>query len=180
MLTPRSARRRGEWAEGLRVRRARPDGAAVRGTPGAGCQPGSRHAATESPAAKQALLTSTAASAQFCLRSALRCVPVQGSGIAEQLCACTPGRSVPRSARVSQQQSVLPRRFQPGPPWRYPGREGAVPDTSRPAQGAEGWHGPDPRPAPLCPASPARHGGEPHAAAEGLQGRAGQDRKSVV
>lgn len=61
--------------------------------------------------------------------SALRPVPGQGSGTAEHLCARTPGRSVPRSARASQQQSLLPR---PLPPRRYPGREGAVPDTARP------------------------------------------------
>lgn len=59
------------------------------------------------------------------------------------------------------------------PPWRYPGPEGAVPHTSRPAQGGEGGHGPDPHPAPVCLASPARHGGEPRAVAEGLRGGTG-------
>lgn len=98
--------------------------------------------------------------------------PVQGSGTAEQLRACPPGRSVPRSAQASQQHSVLPCPFPPGP-HGVTGARGAVPDTSRPAQGAEGGHGPDPRPAPVRPASPARHGGEPRAVSEGLRGGTG-------
>lgn len=34
-----------------------------------------------------------------------------------------------RSPQASQQQSVLSRPFPPGPPRRYPGREGAAPDS---------------------------------------------------
>lgn len=62
--------------------------------------------------------------------SALRRVPGQGSGAAEHLCTRTPGRSVPRSARASQQPSLLPRPF---PPRRYPGREEAVHGTAGPS-----------------------------------------------
>lgn len=81
--------------------------------------------------AEQAQLTSAAAPAPLCLCPALRCVPVQGSSTAEQLSACTPGRSVPRSPQTSRQQSVLSRPFAPGPPRRYPGREGAAPGRPR-------------------------------------------------
>lgn len=154
------------------VRRA-PTGSGA-GTPGTGCQ---RARLLSKHSSHLRELTPTAAHTYGCSLSSASAVPSavspgtaqaqrSSSALARRAGAC------PAPPRPHSSKAFCPdpsRR----PPWRYPGPEGAAPHTSRAAQGGEGGHGPDPRPAPVCPASPARHGGEPRAVAEGLRGGTG-------